>query len=109
MAYRSHSRSCSSVTLHKQMTRHATILGMLIWLLPGFCNVQAAQAVYTLSSVGSGFLGSHQFSSTPFTITSTADTSQIRNPSLGFFQVPDITATVFVSGIGTATFTIPTA
>jgi hypothetical protein len=85
-----------------------TVFGTLVWLLAGLCNVQPAEVIYTLSSVGSGRLGTNSFFSAPFTITSTADTSQITHPLTGIFRVPDITATVFVSGIGTATFTIPT-
>jgi hypothetical protein len=85
-----------------------TVFGTLVWLLAGLRNLQATEVIYTLSSVGSGHLGTNSFFSARFTITSTADTSQITHSSLGVFQVPDITATVFVSGIGTATFTIPT-
>jgi len=83
-------------------------LGTLVWLLAGLCNVQAAEVVYTLSGIGNGQLGINSFFSAPFTVTSTSDTSLITQPSSGIFYLPDITATVFVSGIGTAKFTIPT-
>ncbi len=85
-----------------------SISGTLVCLSGGFCEVQAAQATYTLSTVASGHLGLQSFTLAHVTITSTADTSQITNPAPGIFRVPDITATVFVSDIGTATFTIPT-
>ncbi|HXR03272.1 MAG TPA: PEP-CTERM sorting domain-containing protein [Verrucomicrobiae bacterium] len=78
----------------------------IIWI--AFCWTAKASLIdYTLSGTGSGSLGAVPFSDTAFTITSTADTANITE-SLGVFQVPDITATVFVSGLGSATFTIPT-
>lgn len=66
-----------------------------------------------MSATGSGTFGSDSFSNAAFTITSTADTANITEANLvGQFQelflVPDITATVFVSGVGTGTFTGPT-
>jgi len=86
----------------------AAILGTLTCLSPDLGQLQATQATYTLSTVASGHLGQHSFTLAHITFTSTADTSQITNPQPGLFIVPDITATVFVSDIGTATFTIPT-
>jgi hypothetical protein len=85
-----------------------SISGALICVSGGVCEVQGAQATYTLSTVGSGHIGLQTFTLAHVTIISTADTSQITNSQPGIFHVPDITATVFVSDIGTATFTIPT-
>ena len=71
-------------------------------------SAQGTPILYTFSSIGNGSLGTSSFNSAPFTITSTADTSQIVNLGSGIFEVPDLTATVFVSGIGSGTFSIST-
>src|SRR5262249_3683347 len=78
-----------------------------------FCLFSQAEAkadpiVYTLSAVGIGSLGGVSFSNHSFILTSMANTSQITNPFSGIFSAPNTSATVFVTGIGTATFTIPT-
>jgi hypothetical protein len=71
------------------------------------CLAAASPVIYTLSGIGTGSLGADPFSDASFTITSTADTSDITE-SLDVFSVSDSLATLFVSGLGTATFTIPT-
>ncbi len=63
---------------------------------------------YSFSGTASGALGMNTFSDASFTITSTGDTSLLTHPAAGVVAVPDTTATVFVSGLGTATFLIPT-
>jgi hypothetical protein len=50
-------------------------------------------------------MGGQGFTNASFTITSTADTAQITNPFPGIISVPNLTATVTVSGLGTGTFT----
>jgi hypothetical protein len=77
----------------------------IVWIAL-HCTVKASPVVYTLSGTGTGSLGGVPFSDVAFSITSTADTANIAEGLV--FEVPDITATVFVSGLGTATFTIPT-
>jgi hypothetical protein len=81
--------------------------GAVICLLASL-TIQADPIIYSLSSTGSGRLGTNLFSATSFTITSTADTLDITNTSARIFHVPDITATVSVFGLGSAMFTIPT-
>jgi hypothetical protein len=72
------------------------------------CWTAAASPVtYTLSGTGTGSLGADPFSDASFSITATADTSSITE-SLGVFFLSDSIATLFVSGVGTATFTVPT-
>jgi hypothetical protein len=83
------------------------IVAAIFVFLAGYHEAQATPITYTFSATGAGNLGSNAFN-TQFVITSTADTSQITNPMSGLFLVPDITATVFITGLGTATFTIPT-
>jgi len=73
-----------------------------------YWTAQASPAIYTLSGTGTGSLGAIPFSDAAFTITSTADTANIEIGPPGVWLVPDLTATVSVSGIGSATFTIPT-
>ena len=72
-------------------------------------TAQASSATYTFSGTGTGSLGSIPFSDVIFTITSTADTTNIRlGAPFGSWVVPDFAATVFVAGVGNATFSIPT-
>jgi hypothetical protein len=61
--------------------------------------------IYTWSSTGFGTLGTTLFSDAAFTITSTADTSRIGNLAPGILEVPNLTATIFISGLGTVAFT----
>ena len=70
-------------------------------------TAKASLIDYTLSGIGTGSLGAAPFSDVPVTITSTADTTNITVTS-GVFFAPNIAATVSVSGLGSATFTIPT-
>jgi hypothetical protein len=73
-------------------------------IVAGLCWAASAnQITYTLSGTGSGTLGADQFSDASFLITSIADTSGISETD-GVFSVRDSIATVFVSGLGTATF-----
>ena len=67
-------------------------------------KVHSDPIVYTLSTVGSGSLGGTAFNNASFTITATADTSQISAIASGTFQIPDISASESVAGLGTATF-----
>jgi hypothetical protein len=83
------------------------VLGALI-CLAGFDKAQAEPITYTFSAIGSGRLGANPFTNASFTIMSAADTSQVTILPKGIFEVFDMTATVFVAGLGTATFTIPT-
>ena len=85
----------------------ATVALATIISLCGQVTAQATPITYVFSGVGTGDLGAHPFTDAAFTITSTADTSRITVPG-GFFQAPDLTATVFVSGIGSGTFNIAT-
>lgn len=90
-----------------RMCRKMAILGMLLFL-PGSGKAEAPSMIYTWSSIGSGSLGTNSFSDVPFTITSTADVTRIREEPLGVLSVSNISATVSVSGFGIATFVIPT-
>lgn len=91
-----------------QLLKKGLMLGVFI-CLAGYERAQANPIIYTLSGTANGSLGANSFSAASFIITSTADTSEIaNNPLFGTFFVPNITATVFVSGLGSATFTIPT-
>ena len=87
-----------------RLTRLASVALLMIF---GFCGQRGAWAqtiVYTYSSVGSGSLGGITFNDEPFTITATADTNSIFTFSPGLLRVPDETASVFVTGLGSATF-----
>ena len=83
------------------------ICGVVLSVLSA--TAQASSAIYTLSGTGTGSLDAIPFSDVAFTITSTADTTNIvLGTPFGFWVVPDFATTISVSGIGSATFTIPT-
>jgi len=66
---------------------------------------------YTFSGTGSGSLGGQSFTSSAFVITATADSANVHiGPGLGgniFAQVADVSASIYVSGVGTADFSAP--
>jgi hypothetical protein len=97
----------SKPLLEARITGLASVALATIISLCGYTAAQATPITYMFSGVGTGGLGANPFTNASFTITSTADTSQITIPG-GFFHVPDLTATIFVSGIGSGTFNIPT-
>lgn len=68
----------------------------------------AAPITYTFSATGSGNLGAQSFSNSFFQLTAMADTSGIYSPTQGVFAVNDSVASVFISGLGTAMFSIGT-
>lgn len=69
-------------------------------------TAQADPVTYILSGTGSGSLGLDSFTNVGFTITSTADTANITESTPGVFDVPDITASIFVTGAGTGDFNL---
>src|ERR1700722_1720801 len=83
----------------------ASVVLVTIFSFCGYVPAQAQPIIYTISGVGSGSLGGNSFSNAPFTITAAADTSQIVTGSATFFEVPNSSASIFISGLGTATFT----
>jgi hypothetical protein len=71
-------------------------------------SAEASPAIYTLSGIGFCELGTSYSQNASFTITSTADTSDIVQGSDqgdNYFAVTNSTATVSVSGLGTAMIT----
>jgi hypothetical protein len=91
------------------MKRHfakALILTAL-FSLAGAGKALAYDIIYTFSGIGSGTLGTDSFSDSSYAITLYADTSDIVTSPLlfGDSYVPDVSATVFVNGLGTATIT----
>jgi hypothetical protein len=96
----------SSNLVKKLIVTNTAIL--VLSLLLGLGKAYATPIIYIFSATGSGKLGTNAFSDVPFTITCTANTSQITNPTNGLFNVADRTATISISGLGLATFTNPT-
>ena len=89
------------------MINRCSILAVI--LLLALCGkARSQEIIYTLTGTGDGELGENVFSGASFTITSVADIRQVMNLSPGLYIVTNSTATVSVSGIGKATFTIPT-
>jgi hypothetical protein len=91
------------------MKRHFVKALMLtaILSLTGAEKTLADEIIYTFSGVGTGTLGVDSFRDTSYVITLDADTSDIVTSPLlfGDSYVPDLSATVFVNGLGTATIT----
>jgi hypothetical protein len=79
---------------------------LAVWA--GFGEAQAAPITYTFTVTASGSLGPNPFNNAALTVTDTANTDSVREVSPGLFQVLDLTATVSVAGLGTATFTFAT-
>jgi hypothetical protein len=91
------------------MKRHYAKALMLTVLLSlaGAGKTLAYDIIYTFSGVGSGTLGANSFSDASYAITLYADRSDIVTSPLlfGDSYVPDLSATVFVNGLGTAAIT----
>ena len=85
----------------------ATVCTALVCLLL-MSAASADPIVYTIEAVGSGDLGPNPFTETHFTLTGTVDTSQITSPFPRIFVISNSTATISVTDIGIASFTIPT-
>ena len=64
----------------------------------------AAFITYNISGTGSGTLGSTVFNGAAFTITATADTSQVTSPLANVFAVTDISASITIANLGPASF-----
>jgi hypothetical protein len=75
--------------------------------LTGAGKTLAYDIIYTFSGVGSGTMGADSFSAASYVVTLYADTSDIVTSPLLFGEsyVPDLSATVFVNGLGAATIT----
>lgn len=79
----------------------------LFWCLSALGELHAQPVTFTVQASASGTLGGTPFN-TIVTVTSTADVSQITHPSAGFYSVYHTLTTIFVPGIGSATFVNPT-
>ena len=80
-----------------------SLLLTLFLSVTGLERTQADPIIYTFSGVGSGTLGADSFTDVSYIITLFADTSDIVTSPLlfGDSSVSDLSATVFVSGLGT--------
>ncbi len=88
------------MTILRRSGLAAFLLGLATF---GGGRAESAFVTYTETVVGSGTLGSSSFSNVLVTFTQTADTNNVIS---GFFtSVADLTSTVNVAGIGTASFT----
>ncbi len=87
--------------------KHIFICGVVLLVLSPM--VQAGSTIYTFTGTGSGSLNAIPFSDVSFIITSTADTTNIGlGTPFGLWTVPASATTISITGIGSATFTIPT-
>ena len=82
-----------------------TILGAVV-AFAFAAPAMASPITYTEMGTGSGSLDGHSFTNLLVTITMTADTSNITQPTPGFFQNLGTTS-VTVSTVGTDTLTHP--
>jgi len=88
----------------KNMKKHFLLISSSILL--SVITASAIPITYTMTGVASGRLGTSTFTSAAYTISATANTSQTIS-SGSIFSVLDLTATIFVNGIGTAIVTVP--
>lgn len=88
----------------KRLFAKALIL-TVFFSLTGYEKTPAQGIIYMFSGVGSGTLGAGSFHDAAYDITLFADTSDIVTSPLlfGDSYVPDLSATVFVNGLGTST------
>lgn len=88
------------------MTRLVLAVAAVV-LLGSVTQIQASPITYTLSSAVSGTLGGSSFTDALVTVTLTGDTANVKPGPAPFTDVVvnSGSATVDVSGIGTATFT----
>jgi hypothetical protein len=82
----------------------AGIAGVALLLAAG--PALASPITYTEQTTGSGQLGNNPFTDALVTLTVHADTANVTQDFLGDFQNIAETATVNVTGLGTATFTL---
>jgi len=83
-----------------RLFKSGLVLAALI-CLSGIKSASAIPITYTFSGIGSGSLGASTFADSSFTITCTADTSQIIQNISRSLVVPVSVATIFVSSLGT--------
>jgi len=69
-------------------------------------SVEGGAISYTEMAVGSGSLGGMAFTNELITLTVTADTTGVMNPSPGFFTVLSSLATVSVASVGSGTLAV---
>jgi len=91
----------------KQLRRIAAALWTIF--CAGSTSALALPLTTTISATGSGTIGAASFNNASFVITSVGDTAarQPISPSLGFY-IDNTTASINISGIGLANFTLAT-
>jgi hypothetical protein len=87
---------------------HGRITAVLLAILLAPSLGRAEMITYTFSGTGSGKLGTNSFSDASFVLTAFADTTNVTHNAQLVYQVPNSSVTIFVSGLNSATFTIPT-
>lgn len=84
------------------MARAVTVLAIMC--LAEYGKAHGQSMIYSFSGAGYGWLGTQQFNG-PYSITAIANTNQIAPSGVGNGEwVPNLTATVFIPGVGTGTF-----
>src|SRR5262245_1791270 len=90
------------------MTKKASVVLAALIGLAGWAEARSDPITCTVKGTASGSLGGTPFTDASVTVTATADTSMVMNLGSGLFQVSSLSASVSVTGLGTAAFTIPT-
>ena len=90
------------------MKRGIWMMAAFVLLIGGVGPAKAEFITFTESSTATGSLGGTTFTDALLTITSTGDTTQLQNPSLGFYAIDSLTANVTVAGVGSGSFTVAT-
>ena len=82
------------------MTRTHFVAASLAVLMGAGC-ASAASINITESATASGHLGSNPFTNSLITLTTTGDTSNVTNPSPGFFELSGIAVSITIASLGT--------
>ncbi|MEM7224829.1 MAG: PEP-CTERM sorting domain-containing protein [Pseudomonadota bacterium] len=83
----------------------AAVLGLALLSLPG--QARAVPIDYFFTGTANGVIGGANFNGAAFTLSVWADTDDVVEPFAGVFNVPAMSATIEIAGIGTATITDP--
>lgn len=87
------------------MRKLGVLLGLMLLVCAGASVANASPINYVYQGTGAGFMGGTYFENASFTITLVGDTTTVIDYGEGLYINPTASGTVWIQGIGTATFT----
>ena len=93
--------------MREMLTRWAMLAAAVLGIMVG--PAEAAMMIYTETVTGSGTLGGVAFTNATVIFTQAADTANIVQFPVTSYVLPAAVATVQVVGLGSGTFSVPTA